>query len=419
MSMLPKRSVVPGLVAAGLMLGASLAPAQPPPGQEIDQREVCLGCHDLEDALGAKVTHAPVESGECTACHNPHVARHGALLRERPGPLCTRCHSDVQRRKDRPIVHRPVAEGKCADCHEPHGSPHQALLVEQGTTLCATCHDELASWKERQVQHRPFAQGRCSSCHDPHSSATPGLLDAGGSGICLRCHQTDDSFTAAHRGYPVQKAACHQCHDPHASAQRGLFKESVHAPFESGDCRSCHPGPGASNPFATLQPMDELCGDCHGETVLESITAPFPHVSAGGGQCVACHNPHTGDGTGLLRREPEAVCTGCHDPGGAKSGEEGRHLTHQSFECSTCHQPHGGEQPLLFAVDSVDLCGTCHTHEHGVRHPLGEETRDPRTGNPMTCLSCHGIHESPGEYFLFEADQRMLCIGCHKDLVGR
>ena len=73
----------------------------------------------------------------------------------------------------------------------------------------------------------------------------------------------------------------------------------------------------------------------------------------------------------------------------------------------------------MFVEDSIEMCGNCHTHEHGVRHPLGEETRDPRTDNPMTCLSCHGLHQADGEMYLFEADQRMLCIGCHKDLRGR
>ncbi|MGB6854376.1 MAG: cytochrome c3 family protein [Thermoanaerobaculia bacterium] len=407
------------LVSVGLLFGVSKASSQLRPGQEIDQKEVCLGCHDLEDALGARVQHAPVESGECTACHNPHVARHGALLREQTGALCAGCHGEVSGKQDRPVVHLPVAEGRCAECHEPHGSPHRGLLVDQSQDLCTTCHDEIGSWRDRSVQHPPFAQGRCSACHDPHSSTDPGLLHASGAAICTKCHQTGDSFSSAHRGYPVNRASCHQCHEPHASAQSGLFRESVHAPFESGNCRTCHPGPGAASPFSTIKPMNELCGGCHESTVIESRQAAFPHVPAGGGECEVCHNPHTGDGGGLLRKEMQALCTECHNPGGAKSGEEGRHLTHQGFECTTCHQPHGGDQPLLFAADSVELCGRCHTHEHGVRHPLGEETRDPRTGNPMTCLSCHGIHESPGEFYLFEADQKMLCIGCHNELIGR
>jgi predicted CXXCH cytochrome family protein len=229
----------------------------------------------------------------------------------------------------------------------------------------------------------------------------------------------DATLRSKHQGYPVERAACQQCHDPHASAQAGLFRETLHAPFEAGDCTTCHAGPGSADPFAPIQPLPELCGACHEETVEAARHAPFPHVAAGGGSCVSCHNPHTGDSSGLLKSPPTRLCLGCHDPGGASSGKKGRFVTHSGFECTTCHQPHGGQRPLLFVSDSVELCGSCHSHEHGVVHPLGEENPDPRTGNPMTCRSCHGIHRAEGEMYLYEADQRMLCVGCHKDLVGR
>ena len=76
-----------------LLGGAGAATGQtPPPGHTIDQQQVCLACHDLEGDLGARVPHAPVAAGECTSCHNPHVARYRALLRQRPGLLCARCH---------------------------------------------------------------------------------------------------------------------------------------------------------------------------------------------------------------------------------------------------------------------------------------------------------------------------------------
>ncbi len=163
--------------------------------------------------------------------------------------------------------------------------------------------------------------------------------------------------------------------------------------------------------------MNALCADCHGDVVEASRKTAFPHVAGGG--CAACHNPHTGDGRALLRKPPQALCTTCHDPGGSKSGEKGRHPTHGGFECTKCHAGHGGERPLFLVSDSIELCGSCHKHEHGVSHPLGEKSRDPRTGDPMTCRSCHGIHRADGEMYLFEADQRTLCLGCHKDLRGR
>jgi predicted CXXCH cytochrome family protein len=411
-----RRNLAAAALAGGLFAAASVGEAQRPAGHDVDQKAACLSCHDLED-LKAKVKHAPAEAGECSACHNPHVARFQKLLRDRPGPLCARCHEAVQAQLTRKAVHRPVAEGKCASCHRPHGSPNEGLLVAASRDLCATCHADVTGWKERKVQHAPFAQGRCAACHDPHASDNPGLLTRSGAGLCSSCHKVDAALRAKHKGYPVEKAACHQCHDPHASARRALFRESLHAPFESGDCGTCHRGPGAADAFATLKPVNALCADCHGDVVEASRKMAFPHVAGGG--CAECHNPHTGDGRALLRKPPQALCTTCHDPGGSKSGEKGRHPTHGGFDCTKCHAGHGGERPLFLVSDSIELCGSCHKHEHGVSHPLGEKSRDPRTGDPMTCRSCHGIHRADGEMYLFEADQRTLCLGCHKDLKGR
>ncbi len=414
------RSVVVGaiFVLGAAALFVAVAGAELPASHEVDQLEACLQCHDLEDQLGARVPHEPAAAGDCSACHNPHVSRFEALLRDRPGPLCAECHGEVEEELKRPVVHPPAAEGLCASCHEPHGGAHDGLLVAEGADLCVRCHEEVATWGERPVRHVPFALGDCDACHEPHGGAAPGLLTEAGGASCTACHAMDSSLRAAHEGYPVERAACQQCHDPHASTRPGLFRETLHAPFEGGDCATCHPGPGAPDPFATVAPLPELCGQCHEDQVAASREAPFPHVSAGGGTCVACHNPHTGDGAGLLKAEETALCLSCHDPGGAKSGQSGRHLSHGGgLSCTTCHEPHGGERPVLLAADSVELCGECHTHQHGITHPLGEETRDPRNGDPMTCRSCHGVHDAPYEYYLHRSRDHELCVSCHKDFV--
>ena len=74
---------------------------------------------------------------------------------------------------------------------------------------------------------------------------------------------------------------------------------------------------------------------------------------------------------------------------------------------------------MLLVTDSVELCGGCHTHEHGVRHPLGEDIRDPRSGGPMTCLSCHSIHSSEYKMYLHASEEGDLCVGCHKEFGGQ
>jgi len=415
----PTAAAVALAIAGGLLGLTTVSRAALPPDRKVDQKEVCLVCHDLEAALAAPVKHAPVQTGDCTSCHNPHVSRFEGLLRERPAALCVECHADVKQALSRPVVHEPVAEGRCVDCHEPHGSSHAGLLVRSSVDLCRGCHQEVSRWESRPVKHPPFAQGDCSTCHDPHAADNPGLAAKPGGGICSPCHPVTDLFRQRHRGYPVERAECDQCHDPHASGRKGLFRARLHPPFEEGDCTTCHASAGASDPFALVAGEDELCGTCHEDQVEESRAAAFPHVSAGGSRCTDCHNPHTGDGESLLRDEEQSLCLGCHDPGGAKSGQSGRYLTHgDDLPCTTCHEAHGGAELLLLRGGPVEVCAECHTHEHGIRHPLGEGTRDPRSGNPMSCLSCHGIHDAPYPMYLHRSDERELCLGCHKDIGG-
>lgn len=380
---------------------------------------VCLECHDLDGALESQFPHMPITDGECVACHNPHVSRFAALLNDRPAVLCADCHSDTEVASTRAQVHKPFAEGRCNDCHQPHGSSFDGLLKMATAELCASCHSQSASWSAKAVQHTPFAQGRCASCHDPHAADFDFLASQDGARLCATCHQASAALRNAHRGYPVDRASCSTCHDPHASARRGLFRETLHEPFADGDCGTCHQASSASEPFALVEPVDQLCNQCHPNQREASIAASYPHVSAGGGGCVSCHNPHAGDGSAMLKSSTESVCLSCHDPGGAKSGEPLRFATHgEGVECTDCHSAHGGERPVLLSENAIDLCGACHTHEHSIRHPVGDGVIDPRTGSVMTCLSCHSIHEPGYEMYLHASDERDLCIGCHKDIVG-
>jgi predicted CXXCH cytochrome family protein len=407
------------LVGLGILAFAAVSRGEPPPRRGVDQMAACLSCHDLSASLSARVRHQPAAAGECSACHNPHASRFATLLKGQPGALCGECHGEVQRQLQRPVGHRPAVEGRCASCHEPHGGPHAALLRSPNSELCTSCHGEVGEWQERRLQHGPFAQGRCGVCHEPHGALAPALLKGAEAQICASCHPADARFRQAHRGYPVEQAACHQCHDPHASSGRALLRETLHVPFAGGDCSSCHPRANAATPFALLASQGELCGACHPDQVKASRQAAFSHLSAGGGSCTECHNPHAGEGAALLRGSLQRVCLTCHDPGGARSGLPGRRLTHgREMECTACHAPHGGAEPLLLARESVELCASCHTHQHNVRHPLGEGTLDPRTGAPMTCLTCHGIHDAPYEFALHLSGDRDLCISCHRDQRG-
>ena len=398
-----------------LLLPAAWTADAAPVG-EVDQLQACLDCHDLEAELAAAVAHAPAREGDCTACHNPHASRFAGLLQARPGPLCISCHGELEAELALAEVHAPVAEGRCADCHEPHGGGHDKLLVAERVELCISCHEDVAAWQGQAVRHSPFRRENCFLCHQPHAGAFPQLSKRPMNDTCAECHPRDADFTSAHQGYPVELADCGQCHDPHASSRADLLGDNLHLPFEDGDCADCHGPPGTAQPFRVELGQDQLCGDCHDDVVEASRNAPFPHVSAGGGDCTACHNPHAGD-DGLLQQPLERLCLSCHDPGGAASGQPGRYAGHGgSTTCATCHDSHGGERPLLLVDDVVPLCNTCHAHQHAASHPMGEQARDPRNGQPMDCLSCHAIHDAPYPDYMHLDGDRELCISCHTDL---
>ena len=111
----------------------------------------------------------------------------------------------------------------------------------------------------------------------------------------------------------------------------------------------------------------------------------------------------------------QTLCTSCH----FKTGEfadksRASILTHDGMECTNCHTPHGSENARYLKSTDVDLCTGCHERAHSSSHPIGPDVIDPRTGEPLTCLSCHKLHGADFEPYLPLSQEVDLCIQCHK-----
>ncbi len=65
---------------------------------------------------------------------------------------------------------------------------------------------------------------------------------------------------------------------------------STHAPFESGECGTCHEREDAKNPGGLLKPVNALCYSCHDE-FKQKGGAPKAHPVAKT-TCTTCHSPH-------------------------------------------------------------------------------------------------------------------------------
>lgn len=105
--------------------------------------------------------HMPYKKKECGSCHNTNVM--GQLLEQPPG-LCYRCHQDFS--VSYSVLHAPVEAGECLACHKPHVADNNDLLLEKGQSLCFQCHDQEATIATEY--HAEIADSDCTDCHNPH-----------------------------------------------------------------------------------------------------------------------------------------------------------------------------------------------------------------------------------------------------------
>jgi predicted CXXCH cytochrome family protein len=193
-----------------------------------------------------------------------------------------------------------------------------------------------------------------------------------------------------------------------------VLRPAQHVPFLRGECRSCHAAPGGGTLVAKGA---ALCLKCH-EGVKAMLAQKVVHAPlTGERECLACHSPHAGAAAPVLVAAPEQLCWRCHD----RSLVQGK-VVHAALEqgCLTCHDPHSSDHAKLVKQDVNELCRTCHTDLAKHYHPTGgpDAKPDPRTGQPLSCVSCHRPHAGDVESLLIYEPKRELCIQCHDPNMG-
>jgi predicted CXXCH cytochrome family protein len=408
-------------VAVGVLvaaLGASrIVAEEPSDGVRRDHRSLaseCLDCHEeLREVIERAFPHEPAYEEECTLCHSPHAARYDNLLSMRERALCTACHRDTVLSFMAGEIHTPVREGKCVVCHQVHGSEHAGLLVAEGNQLCLDCHEYQASQTTLPTVHEPFVEGECSDCHDPHGSAHADQLVAPANALCALCHPTDaPELVEAHYEIPVEGTNCAGCHDPHGSIEPGLFLPIAHEPFAEGSCDMCHQVE-SDSPRLVRATGGRLCQPCHSDYPDQSLA--FVHAPVEEGNCSACHVVHASRHPGLTPAGLEETCQTCHVELEERAATA-RSVHPTRFEdgssCDACHRPHASDEEDLLSRGGIRTCLACHeTERHG--HPLGDDRLDPRTGQPITCVTCHDPHGTDFAYQLIGERTRGLCLECH------
>ncbi|PLX86904.1 MAG: cytochrome C [Desulfuromonas sp.] len=324
-----------------------------------DGAELCSQCHDM--SFDQSQIHAPVASGECLICHQPHGRTAETTLKgDGLKNLCLMCHDGFDPELE--YVHGPVAVGACTVCHDPHQSDQPFRLLKPVKQLCLSCHQNFAEGlMAAPVVHPPVRDEDCTSCHLPHQSRHLFLLKEKMPDLCVTCHE--EVGTAARRSRHKHRAlqsekGCGQCHSTHFSERKGLLPTS-----QKDLCLDCHRHDKKKRP----EGLKGLEGDLSENTMV--------HGPIRDGECSSCHNPHGSDFLKLLSDDyPEAFyapyeegaydfCLTCHDKNllrfentsiytEFRNGKENLHYKHvvnsrKGRTCRACHDPHVSPLPAL------------------------------------------------------------------------
>lgn len=237
---------------------------------------------------------------------------------------------------------------------------------------CRTCHaEQIDKWDTSEIRHFPYREEKCESCHAAeHKKFTAELGKP-----CLICHELNsEKIKQAHFSADLAMVNCFGCHYTHASDKKGLFKESVHEPFVSGMCDTCHNINTEGKIEVDGQPK-KICLVCHSTMVgKDDIVRHSGYEML---SCVDCHNPHTSSQKWLLKKSVSDICFDCHG-----KEEAAKHpydvapsqkinldkidkmwLTYsRQISCVSCHNPHVAKIPFLLRepVEDGTLCYICH-----------------------------------------------------------
>ncbi|MDQ7032553.1 MAG: cytochrome c3 family protein [Desulfonauticus sp.] len=375
----------------------------------------CLTCHsELKKEFSKKIIHKPFKDLKCTYCHNPHAAKHGHLLKEDVGILCTRCHkNERQTIKMRGYFHPPFKEGQCLKCHNPHASSSSHLLKAQGERLCFACHVKKQFTKK--YQHIPVKNGRCLSCHDVHRSEHESLLKREPKILCMSCHSYSYArLQKIHFGYPVQNKDCTSCHNPHSTKRRHLIRPILHKPFEKRQCTTCHKRPQFKT-VALKKNSASICFQCHPDK-RKDFYKINSHIGSGV-FCLNCHDPHASNAKKLEKQNEAKNCFHCHEDSERdffNKTNKYKHPLVKEGKCSVCHSPHGSNYRLFFEGGDIKMCTRCHKRQARFTHPIGKDAIDPRSKRAISCITCHELMGTPYQFSLRFDRKKDLCIQCHK-----
>ena len=269
----------------------------------------------LTDAKKIKKSHAPFEAGECKLCHKSNNKKKPGALREEVNTICYQCHDVIKNKMGSMSSTHPAVEDSCTACHNPHNSTQLKLLRASPPRLCYECHDDIQDLAEKsKVHHDAVIQGKaCLNCHDPHASNVEHLLLSAPFDLCISCHSNDKLVDE--KGVKL-------------SNFKKLLKKNkyIHAPVAAKDCSACH----------------DPHGGAHTRLLKKAYPAKFyaPYDPKNYELCYQCHNNK------IMANAKTTTLTGFRD------GDRNLHYLHVNMKdrgrtCRACHEVHAAPHPHI------------------------------------------------------------------------
>ena len=174
---------------------------------------------------------------------------------------------------------------------------------------------------------------------------------------CSTCH---DGLPSADSGRSM-KADCSVCHKAIG------IGSTIHSPVEMKECSSCHEWSAEKNSMEVVNGIPDACFTCHDDIKATIDSAQVQHPVAS--DCLTCHSPHaSSQGPHLLKKDVYSLCIGCHEdkninhPVGKHPVRFARTKTGEEVSCLSCHTPHGSKNPHLLLVGGnlMTICAQCH-----------------------------------------------------------
>ncbi len=253
---------------------------------------------------------------------------------------------------------------------------------------------------------------------------------------CLVCHtELIPEYARSSVHNPFLTKGCKSCHTPHGKKRETRVREAaagiwrgedvalewlplrwIFQAYEGleallgrdGDSRIVSStSENVKGPVSRLVlPETELCWMCHGDLGPEK-SMPHQHVPFEKGFCTNCHNPHASDFSALLIVAERDLCVTCHPV----AREMARQQLHAPFEgrfCVSCHHPHASDYTGILIDNQRDLCFSCH-------EAIADLSIKAVQHQPFVydnCTGCHMPHSADVVPLLVEA-QPPLCYRCH------